>query len=295
MPEQGPKKELSMQLRLLLSFLLMDAVMLVFQLWLKPPVEEQKKIDTTASAPPKPGEPTAPAVSPPVATTAELVPPSPNQPVTPAIPQPNYVIENQYFRVALSNQGGTVRSWQLKEFKGNDNKLLNMVNPGAGMQFPFSLYFPGQKPATDVNWAWYKQTGDPDGMGVTYEYSDGHTTIVKSFKFEKDSYISRVTTSVMTDGKPIPHMIEWRGGFGDHTVTNAASTQRTLYFDVAQNKLVEHNIGSTKSGPVTNSGAFTFAGVSDQYFAAVFLPQDGDSMQLVTFPDWLKTPTIEKP
>src|SRR5262249_57230777 len=140
------------------GFVRMGGVMLAPQQWLKPPVGEQKKIDPTASAPPNPGEPTAPAVSPPVATTAELVPPSPNQPVTPAIPQPNYVIENQYFRVALSNQGGTVRSWQLKEFKGNDNKLLNMVNPGAGMQFPFSLYFPGHKPATDVNCAWYKQT-----------------------------------------------------------------------------------------------------------------------------------------
>src|SRR5262249_59511542 len=111
----------------------------------------------------------------------------------------------------------------------------------------------------------------------------------------KESSLSLGGGAGSTGGKPISHMIEWRGGFGDHTVTNAASTQRTLYFDVAQNKLVEHNIGSTKSGPVTNSGAFTFAGVSDQYFAAVFLPQDGDSMQLVTFPDWLKTPTIEKP
>ena len=28
-------------------------------------------------------------------------------------------------------------------------------------------------------------------------------------------------------------MIQWRGGFGDLTVANAAASQRTLYFDVA--------------------------------------------------------------
>jgi YidC/Oxa1 family membrane protein insertase len=119
--------------------------------------------------------------------------------------------------------------------------------------------------------------------------------VVKSFKFEKDSYIARVSSSVVTDGKPVPHMIEWRGGFGDLTVSNAASTQKTLHFDLAQNKLIERNIGSVKSGPLTDSGTFSFAGIADTYFAAVFIPQGGTSMQMVTFPDWLKTPVSEKP
>src|SRR5262245_49301971 len=141
MPEQGPKKELTMEMRLLLAFLLMGAVMFVSQLWLKPPTVPQPgpqsgKTDTTATATPKPGEVTPAAVESPPATTAEMAPPAPNPAATPAIPRPNFVIENQYFRIVFSNQGGTVRSWQLKEFKGNDKKPLDMVNPKAGLQFP---------------------------------------------------------------------------------------------------------------------------------------------------------------
>ena len=46
-------------------------------------------------------------------------------------------------------------------------------------------------------------------------------------------------------------MIEWRGGFGDLTVANPAANQRTLYFDVTQNKLVEQTAKAAAKGPVT--------------------------------------------
>jgi len=68
-------------------------------------------------------------------------------------------------------------------------------------------------------------------------------------------------------------MIEWRGGFGDFTVTTAVADQHTLYFDVAQNKLIEQRASAAKNGPVTASGNFSFGGIADKFFAAVFLPE----------------------
>ena len=183
-----------------------------------------------------------------------------------------------------------MRSWQLKKYKGNDGKPLELVNTAAGLDFPFSLYFPNQKPAVNVNWAWYKQTVDPDGLGVTYEFSDGHVGVRKVFRFQKDSYLSMVSTEVTLDGKPLPHMIQWRGGFGDLTIANPPANQRTLYFDVTQNKLVDRLPRRPPNGPVTNSGNFTFAGIADTYFAAVFLPEGNSAMQEVTFDDTVKTP-----
>ena len=285
-----------MELRLLLAFLLMGAVMLVAQLWFKPqqPAPAQKRTEPSASIP-KAGEPPSPAVAPPKATAAEAAPPAPVAGSTSQQPQPVINIDTDVFHVVLNNQGATVRSWQLKKYRGNDNKPLDLVNAASGLEFPFSLYFPAQKPGTDVNWAWYKQTRDPDGLGATYEFSDGHTQITKSFKFEKSSYICRVTTSVTTDGKPVPHLIEWRGGFGDLTVANAAANQRTLYYDLAQNKLIEKNAGSAKGGPVTSVGNFSFAGLADTYFAAVFLPDSGSEMQQVTLSDTVRTSVSEKP
>src|SRR5262249_21689244 len=147
-----------MEMRLLLAFLLMGAVMFVTQLWFKPPESPQPAKKDQTAAVPKAGEPPSAAVTPPPATTAEAVPTAANPAATPEQPQPNFVIETDLFHVSFSNQGATVRSWLLKTYKGNDGKPLDLVNSNAGIEFPFSLYFPGQKPATDVNWTWYKQT-----------------------------------------------------------------------------------------------------------------------------------------
>ena len=40
------------------------------------------------------------------------------------------------------------------------------------------------------------------------------------------------------DGKPVPSLLQWRGGFGDLTLANPSAEEQTLYFDVPQNKLV---------------------------------------------------------
>ena len=214
---------------------------------------------------------------------------------TPQKPEPPFVIETDLYKIAFSNQGGTVRSWLLKKYKGNDNKTLDLVNSAAGMDFPFSLYFPGQKPQANVNWTWYQQTPDPDGLGVTYEFSDGHVTVHKVFRFKKASYQSTVSSEVTLDGKPLPAMIQWRGGFGDLTIGNPSADQRALYFDVTQNKLVEQPPKSASKGPVTSSGNFSFAGIADKYFAAVFLPEGNSGMQVVSFEDTVKTPHQETP
>ena len=179
------------------------------------------------------------------------------------------IVDTDLFTVAFSNQGATVRSWRLKKYRGNDGKYLELVNLAAGLEYPFSLYFPDKQPTAKVNWTYYTQTGDPDGLGVTYAFSDGHTSVRKVFRFEKNSYLLQVSTEVAVDGQAVPHLIEWRGGFGDFTVTSAVANQRTLYFDVTQNKLVEQRASAAKNGPVTASGNFSFAGIADTFFAAV--------------------------
>jgi YidC/Oxa1 family membrane protein insertase len=289
-----PPKEMSMEVRLLLAFLLMGAVMFLSQFFFKSQTPPPKKADQAKSAQVDQSAPVpaAPAQSPPVdaaATAAPAVPPTSSQ------AQPPFIIDTDLFRVALSNQGGNVRSWQLKKYKVADNKPLELVNTSSGLAAPFSLYFPGQKPATDVNWAWYTQTGDPDGLGVSYEFSDGHTVVRKTFRFERNSYISHVTSEVTIDGKPVPSSIQWRGGFGDLTVANPSGTQHVLFYDLAANKLVTKSVGDAKNGPAAFTGNFSFAGVADTYFAAVSLPQGSTQSQVTVFADTVRTTLEEKP
>ncbi len=301
-----PKKEMSMEVRLLLAFLLMGGVMFLTPYLYKSfsptpaqkaeqtsPAPAQKKEAETETAPAAQATP-PPAAAPAKKKAAAAAAAPATVPATPEKPQPPFVIDTGLLRVTFSNQGATARSWIVKRYKGNDDKPLELMNTAAGT-YPFSLYFPGEKPATDVNWAWYEQTGDPDGLGVTYRYSDGHTVVRKVFRFENNSYLSHITTEVTLDGKLVRHFIQWRGGFGDLTVANPSAAQRTLHFDVAQNKLVEQNASSAKAGPVENAGNFSFAGIADSYFAAVFLPEDSNSVRQITYTDTVRTPLEEKP
>src|SRR5689334_20513785 len=176
-----PPKEMSMEMRLLLAFLLMGAVMFVFQ-YLSPqaPAPPQKK-QAAASQPADQTKAPAAAESapaPPVQPqAAKAKPAAANPAATPQVVLPPLEISTDLYRVVLSNQGATIRSWQLTKWKGNDNKPLELVNLASGLDFPLSLYFPGAKPEANINWTWFKQTVDPDGLGVTYEYSDGHLNV----------------------------------------------------------------------------------------------------------------------
>ncbi|MGA9628222.1 MAG: membrane protein insertase YidC [Bryobacteraceae bacterium] len=300
-PNQPPK-EMSMEVRLLLAFLLMGAVMFLTPYLFKtaappPPV---KKVEQAATTPPPVPEaiPAAPVVERANAERPAKKGSSKAAPSVPSTPQkvePALIVDTDLFTVAFSNQGATVRSWRLKKYRGNDGKYLELVNLAAGLEYPFSLYFPDKQPTAKVNWTYYTQTGDPDGLGVTYAFSDGHTSVRKVFRFEKNSYLLHVSTEAAVDGQAILHMIEWRGGFGDFTVTSAVANQRTLYFDVTQNKLVEQRASAAKNGPVTASGNFSFAGIADSFFAAVYLPEGSTAMQEATFSDTVRTTFEEKP
>ena len=276
-----------MEVRLLLAFLLMGAVMFVTPYFYKSPSPVKKSTPPAASLPQQ-----QPATE--SAAVAAKEPKAPVAPATAEQRQPNLVVNNGVYRIEFSNQGATVRSWQLSKYRGNDGKPLEMVNTAASVDPPFSLHFPGEKPTTDVNKVFFTQTPEADGLGVAYEFSDGHTSVRKTFRFQKDSFRSQLSAEVTVDGHPITSMIQWRGGFGDLTVANPAVHTVAVYFNTAEDKLVEQAAKTAKNGPVSSSGSYSFAGIVDQYFAAVFLPENNRSVTTVTFSDEVRTPLEEK-
>src|SRR5438067_7573844 len=120
-----PPKEMSMEVRLLLAFILMGGVMFVSQYFFKSqaPPPPQKTAQSTPAQPAEPPKetavPTAPAAAP-AHAKAEAAAPAPG--ATSAQSLPPLVIDTGVFRVTFSNQGANVRSWVLKNFKGNDKK-----------------------------------------------------------------------------------------------------------------------------------------------------------------------------
>src|ERR1700691_6068572 len=91
----------------------------------------------------------------------------------------------------------------------------------------------------------------------------------------------------------LPHLLEWRGGFGDETISNPAAVLHALLYDpnaprkwgVFSDELQKKDASSAKSGPVTTSGQYTFVGIEDGYFAGVYLPTGSFSTELTTYSD----------
>lgn len=272
------KKELSMEIRLLIAFILMGAVLFLTPYFYKPtaPPPQASKSVPAAKAP-APGQPAA---------SAPADPPPPVGQIG-AGKEETFTVDTQLFRVVTSNRGALVRSWVLKKHRDDAGKELDLVNPAgpAKFGFPFGLVFPNQKPAVNLDGSLYAVEAAPDGLGVTYRFSDGNVLCEKSFRFRKDSYLVGISSEVRQGAVQIPHLLAWRGGFGDPTIENPGNTQRTIYFDVTANKLVATEVKAAKDGPVTHGGTFSFAGVEDQYFAALFLPANGSSVELRTFDD----------
>jgi YidC/Oxa1 family membrane protein insertase len=174
---------------------------------------------------------------------------------------------------------------------------LQLINAaGTGIPLPFSIEVTGgEKLSIDPNNVLYKSKLSPDGVGITYEFSDGKTSIRKSFQFGKNSYLADVKSEILQSNTPVPHLLVWRGGFGDQKVRNAASTESTVRYDATAGKLITKNVKDAKNGPITDTGNYTFGGLEDNFFAAVALPEDSSSLEIRTFSDELKVPGQDKP
>ena len=133
--------------------------------------------------------------------------------------------------------------------------------------------------------ALYAVKKSADGLTLEFEFSSGKTTSRKSIQFAKNGYLSQVSTEVTENAVPVPHQVAWRGGFGDMAVPNATSNQRTTHYDVQAQKLIVKAASDAKDGPFTTAGTFSFAGVEDTYFAAVFLPSGNGATEIQTFGD----------
>jgi YidC/Oxa1 family membrane protein insertase len=286
--QSGPKQELSTETRLLIAFALMGLVLFATPYLFKtiapqPPAKkssppQQQSEVTNPATPPVPVEAAAaPAVS---ATSA---------PHITAQKEETFVVETDLYKVVFSNRGAVVHEWTLKKYTDSNGKPLELVNAVAAAKagYPFQFFFEQKKPAADLNNALFDAKPSGDGLGITYEYADGAVTARKTFLFRKHEYLTGVSTEVRDHGAALPHLVAWRGGFGDQAITNP--NQRTIFFDINDTKLRTHVAKDAKNGPVTDEGNFSFGGIEDKYFTAAFQPVGSGPLRLVTFGDIVAT------
>ena len=204
-------------------------------------------------------------------------------------------IDTDLYSIVFTNRGAAIKSWVLKKYQDNSGKPLQLINVAAkDVPLPFTIEPSGQKLTVDPNAVFYRPTLLSNGSGISYEFSDGKTSIQKTFQFARDSYQSEVKSVISENNAPVPHFLAWRAGFGDQTVHAAPATEHTVYYDAAASKLRTGNAKDAKNGPVTNKGDYTFGGLEDNFFAAVALPPASEPLEIRTYSDEAKSPSEGK-
>ena len=226
-------------------------------------------------APPQTGAPsTAPATGSSAATSL---------PTVAAAAESTTTVENELYRITFSNRGGQVASWILKNYKDTDGKPLDLVHQEAAQKFgyPLSLYTYDAALTSTLTRALYV----PSSTGLlaapatlTFNYSDGATQVRKTFSFD-ETYVLHADVQVTRNGTPVRALLNWPGGFGDQDNAVAYSGAK---IDVSRNTKEQHIDPKKVSGGETLNGPFDWAGVSDNYFAAVFLPDSPDTASVAT-------------
>ncbi len=194
------------------------------------------------------------------------------------------VVENELYRITFSNRGGQVTSWILKKHKDDEQKKpLDLVNPAAAARlgFPLSLYTYDPSLRNRLAQVLYvpSATGTLSVPGeLTFTYAAGGLVVKKKFTFDA-SYVIHISASVTNNGSPVAALISWPSALGDlTTLPGYASTQ----FDKSENGKFDSEAPKKVSNANTLNGQFDYAGISDAYFAAIFLPDATDSSMVVT-------------
>ena len=108
---------------------------------------------------------------------------------------------------------------------------------------------------------------------LTFTYSDGTLQVRKTFSFN-ETYVLHADVQVTRNGVPVRALLSWPGGLGDLATAQAATYASQGQLDTMRNGKDEHLAPKKVSGGDTLNGPFDWAGVSDNFFAAVFLPDN---------------------
>jgi len=213
------------------------------------------------------------------------------------------VIENDLYKITFTNRGAQVKSWILKKFDNDaQNGPLELVDNAAAQSYgqPLSLWTYDETLRNKLSSALYVASSDgrlTAPAQISFEYADQDVVVRKTFAFDH-TYVLKVETSVVYRGAEILAAPAWPAGFGDERTPasyaaaridyhNDASTERSTF--IFPSYISRLPIKSISSGN-TLKGQFEWAGTGDQYFTAIFIPDNPQSAALITLRNPLEVP-----
>jgi YidC/Oxa1 family membrane protein insertase len=279
-----------MDKRTVLAVALSLVVILAYQFFLlpkQPPRPPQPSQQAAPVAPPvvSPAPPAAPPV--PTVSSAEQAARVALQDSTPAR---DIVVESDLLRVVLDTRGAVAKSWLLKSYRdgeGNPVELVPVVP--AGTAGPLSAVF--ADPARTASFAggiWLY-----DGANVTLGQGTPEATlrltrtdetgllVTKRLTFRRDSYLVDVAVeATTTDGvrRPQPIGIQWGPGIGREPASRS-SYQGPLHL---RGEKLSQGMPKEDGGSLALPSGFAWAGLTNHYFLAAFVPGESTGEAVIT-------------
>src|SRR6266536_796841 len=281
-PQQQPGMDRKMLLILAVTFLVIIISQPLLKKYMPAPAQspaqsQQKPVQASPAAAANP-----PAPQPVVA--------SPTAGAKKAANEIETVVENDLYRITFTNRGAQVKSWILKKYDDDQGKPLDLVNREADrLGHPLSLWTYDETLRNKLNSALYvasAQGAQQAPAEISFDYADSDVSVRKTFRFDR-TYVLHVETVVLNTRSQITAYPMWPAGFGDST---RASSYGSSQIEYQNDSKVERLAIKKISGGNTLLGPFAWAAVTDQYFAAVFIPDDTQSAAVVTLHSSLDIP-----
>ena len=211
-----------MEKRVIIAFVLSFIVLYAFRSLYSPPVpapEQQANVQTAAA-------PTPPSPAPVVANTTSEQKAAEEVAVEnlEAGKAEDFTFDTSLYTGTISNVGGVLKSFKLKEYKDGEGHPLELINEAEGPKAGWPLAVITGDKATDDELAKAAFAGHKDADKITLEFAANGLHAQKIVQWDRANYEFTLQTTLTRGGRNIPHAVVWQGGFGDQSIEQGVSS-----------------------------------------------------------------------
>jgi len=278
-----------MERRIFLAIILAAVVMYGWQaFFMPPPPAPRSNASQQAEAPAKASATPAPAAQAPSPQGETKPSAAPVLAVKGEQTEREIVVDTAVAKVVLTNRGGRVLHWQLKDYRTPAGEPVDLVpsNIPADQPRPFSLRVDDAQVTQRLDESLYQVRGDTNGRvdatkssgGVTFEFEDAAGLRVrKELRFEPRNFVVSFSADVHNGEMALNPWIAWGPGLGDLGAMSSGGSYFTGN-SVQPPQAIFHRDGDVERLKVdavtkqpTHEGQFGFAGIDDHYFVAALI------------------------
>ncbi|MBI2188633.1 MAG: membrane protein insertase YidC [Acidobacteria bacterium] len=273
-----------MERRVLFAVVLSFVVLYAYQALFIPP-RPPSQAGRQATQPPGPAQPpAAQAVAP--ADRADAAPrPEPASAVVGDTMEREIIVETSTVLATLSNRGGRIVRWQLKQYRDERGEPVDLVPSMLPPDQPTPLLLRVEDDAVTerLNTALYRVSGDTGGRvnaetseaTIVFEFEDvAGLHARKELRFDPRNYLIAFSADVTQGGRRLNPTVLWGPGLGDIGAVSGGGSfftgnyiqppQAIYHRDGDVERIAAANLGERPS----HEGQFRFAGIDDHYFLA---------------------------